>query len=197
MIRTGTDSLGRPRRISDISGQVFGRLTAIRPEAEHRTKKGFSTIWLCRCTCGKTCRVQISQLKRKSTRSCGCFRRERISQTHSLPSGVASLRRAVARVESGARRRNLEWSLSASQVIELIFSPCHYCGTLPCTPVKNKFGKGDLLRNGIDRKLSHLGYVFSNCVACCGPCNRLKSTTPYEIFVGRCLRIAQNLRRGR
>lgn len=54
----------------DLTGQTFGRLTAI--EATPDSNKRL--VWLCRCDCGKTKYVESSSLVRGLTRSCGCLR---------------------------------------------------------------------------------------------------------------------------
>ena len=57
----------------DITGQVFGRLTAIAPVV--RTPE--STIkWLCICECSSECVIYIGNLIKGFTQSCGCIRRE-------------------------------------------------------------------------------------------------------------------------
>jgi hypothetical protein len=60
-----------PRR--DISGEVFGRLTAIRRTG---VSKGGQAIWLCQCYCGKTSNVSRGNLISGDTRSCGCLKSE-------------------------------------------------------------------------------------------------------------------------
>ena len=57
----------------DITGQRFGRLTAIKPV---EIKKGKSTEWLCKCDCGKEVTVEIRLLRSDNTRSCGCYNQE-------------------------------------------------------------------------------------------------------------------------
>lgn len=52
----------------DISGQKFGRLTAIR--IDHR--QGSRAIWLCKCDCGNETTASISNLRNGHTQSCGC-----------------------------------------------------------------------------------------------------------------------------
>ena len=61
----------------DLTGQVFGRLTAI----EHVTSKG----WRCRCECGTIKIVPGGNLRSGMTRSCGCLRRDLLRQRGSLP----------------------------------------------------------------------------------------------------------------
>lgn len=53
----------------DITGQVFGSLTALEP-----TEKRFqrSVIWRCRCVCGKECEVPTGRLIQGKVKSCGC-----------------------------------------------------------------------------------------------------------------------------
>lgn len=60
----------------DLSGQVFGRLTALR--VEHRNgRRG----WVCRCECGNETWVQGAKLKNGHTQSCGCFQKETAAHT--------------------------------------------------------------------------------------------------------------------
>lgn len=57
----------------DLAGQRFGRLVAI--EVAGRDKAGRVT-WLCACDCGKRAVVESRNLRRGTSRSCGCLRRE-------------------------------------------------------------------------------------------------------------------------
>jgi hypothetical protein len=54
----------------DLTGQKFGRLTAIRPTAERMDHK---VIWLFRCDCGKEKLIAGTSVKRGVTQSCGCL----------------------------------------------------------------------------------------------------------------------------
>lgn len=56
----------------DLTGNVFGRLTALRPGQ----KRGIYYFWLCRCTCGNTLEVRGSALRHGEAQSCGCLRKE-------------------------------------------------------------------------------------------------------------------------
>jgi hypothetical protein len=61
------------RKIKDLTGQKFGRLTAI----EFRgTNKSGNALWLCKCDCGNETVVRGSSLKSGHTKSCGCFHDE-------------------------------------------------------------------------------------------------------------------------
>ena len=59
---------------SNITGQEFGRLTAVRP-IERRSNNG-GVVWLCECSCGNTCEVPYNGLMYSNVQSCGCLRKE-------------------------------------------------------------------------------------------------------------------------
>lgn len=69
-------------RCKDITGQRFGRLTAIRWEGWTDT---WGSRWLCRCDCGKEVSVLKNNLMRGKTQSCGCLRRDLMKQRHHGP----------------------------------------------------------------------------------------------------------------
>ena len=58
----------------NLTGQVFGRLTAISP-TEKREKSG-SIVWLCRCSCGSMTEASQNALSSGNVVSCGCRKRE-------------------------------------------------------------------------------------------------------------------------
>ena len=64
------------RKPLDITGKVFGRLTVISLYDFKTTKKRY---WNCSCICGGVALVETGNLKSGGTKSCGCFRRERMS----------------------------------------------------------------------------------------------------------------------
>jgi len=63
----------------ELSGKRFGRLYAVR--ATDARANGF-VLWLCFCDCGHRCYVRSTYLTNGTTRSCGCLRRERLSDSH-------------------------------------------------------------------------------------------------------------------
>ena len=62
-------------KYKDISGQQFGRLTALY-RLHNYHKKG--TYWLCVCDCGNLTEVRYDALYNGNPKSCGCYRKERI-----------------------------------------------------------------------------------------------------------------------
>ena len=60
----------------DLTGMVFGRLTALSVLPSLRPGDGLR--WVCRCACGTECIVKTRLLTyKKGTRSCGCILREK------------------------------------------------------------------------------------------------------------------------
>lgn len=64
------------KRIKNITGQQFGRLTAIQM-LEEKTKTG-EMRWLCRCECGTEIIRSGGVLRAGRVKSCGCLLREKI-----------------------------------------------------------------------------------------------------------------------
>ena len=60
------------KRRADITGQRFGRLVAV----ERVGSRSSQSLWLCRCDCGGTAVVLMSNLKSGHTTSCGCALQE-------------------------------------------------------------------------------------------------------------------------
>ncbi len=60
-------------RGSDLTGQLFGRLTVVRRAGSNRHRH---STWLCSCSCGSTIIADRCNLIAGGTRSCGCLARE-------------------------------------------------------------------------------------------------------------------------
>lgn len=58
---------------ADITGQRFGKLTAIRTTGE---KRWGVYLWECRCDCGNLKTVAVNTLRSLTVRSCGCLLKE-------------------------------------------------------------------------------------------------------------------------
>lgn len=65
-------------QIKDLTGQRFGRLTAVKRVGSYWTAwdEGSKPTWECTCDCGNTVVVWGEHLRSGNTRSCGCLRRE-------------------------------------------------------------------------------------------------------------------------
>ena len=67
----------------ELAGQTINRLVVIR---EYGRDKHGNVLWLCRCLgkngddCGKEVIVSANNLRKGNTKSCGCLKRERLSE---------------------------------------------------------------------------------------------------------------------
>lgn len=72
------------RKLIDLTGQKFGRLTVIKYMGLDKNHK---STWLCRCECGNEKIIRKSDLTSGNTKSCGCYIKEitsKRSKTHGL-----------------------------------------------------------------------------------------------------------------
>ena len=63
-------------KIKDITGQRYGRLTAIEP-TEKRCLNNGVVMWLCECDCGNLYLGNGNHLRFNRVKSCGCMRNYR------------------------------------------------------------------------------------------------------------------------
>lgn len=163
-------------RLLNEVGNRYGRWTVIKRGIND---KHGQAAWLCRCDCGNETVIIGGNLRRSKTKSCGCLRREMFS----LPIGEASFNALINVIRQGAKIRNLEWSLTESQVRVLLKQDCHYCGIAPRQIFGQKGYNGFYIYNGIDRIDNSKGYTIDNVVSCCKFCNYSKSNRSLEDFM--------------
>lgn len=182
-----------------IEGERYGRLTV------KSYVKG--SRWLCVCDCGSECIVRTANLRpysKNPTRSCGCLKKEltraafkgRASPTR-LPDKVAAANALYGAYQRQAEERDLEFSLEREEFEQLLWKPCHYCGSPSgnVMTIRSKVGPTRQVRyNGIDRINNGIGYLLSNCVPCCGQCNTMKMGSTGEEFIEHILRIVAHLK---
>lgn len=73
MLYHDLEPIVEPKRVRDLTGQAFGRLTVLSLAGK---RGNYQTHWLCRCECGDLCHVYSGCLVRGTTQSCGCLWRE-------------------------------------------------------------------------------------------------------------------------
>jgi hypothetical protein len=64
----------------DLTGQIFGDLTAVKPTGERRHG---NVVWVCLCICGNFANVDANKLRFGVTQSCGC-RRGRVTTARNI-----------------------------------------------------------------------------------------------------------------
>lgn len=167
----------------DRTGRRFGLLVC----KEKTTLFGVHA-YLCSCDCGGTKVVKLVNLRRGHTSSCGCLYVNRQWRPPKTPWNSTVEGRVKNRLWTmyvgAAKRRGLSWELTPNVFEELILSECHYCSSPGRVTVHTHRRVPDsrLVHNGVDRVDSSVGYLPSNCVACCTPCNRAKSDMTMSDF---------------
>lgn len=78
-LRDGVSKHCGCKRIKDLSGQKFGRLTALEVAGKNQHNQ---TMWKCRCDCGNVLDVTGYYLTTGTVRSCGCLKSDLIAQRH-------------------------------------------------------------------------------------------------------------------
>ncbi len=171
----------------DLTGQKFNRLMVLEEAGRDKYK---NVLWKCVCNCGKIRTVLGYQLRSGHSKSCGCYRIDKITKdgnwvkkrkkeykkrydrdvlARDVPQLIFSQLKSRAKIKSAA----FEWDKEEF----CIWYPaqprfCHYCGrpigrisSVGPTPTGISFDRID--PNG--------PYSEENCVLCCYKCNELKN----------------------
>lgn len=62
-------------RFKDITGQTFGRLTALYRVGKNKQN---NAVWHCKCQCGNETDVSLPALQNGKSLSCGCLKKEKL-----------------------------------------------------------------------------------------------------------------------
>lgn len=174
--------------MSDLTGQVFGRLTVLSRDEKGKIKAGYK--YLCKCECGKINSIRGDSLKRGSVKSCGCYQAERASEANSKDDLEMLYNKLMASYKGNARRRDLNFELTKSEFISLVKQDCYYCGSEPKI-LQWKTVRSKEHVNGVDRIDSSKGYSLENCRSCCSTCNWMKNTMSSEDFLSHIFKISK------
>lgn len=105
--------------------------------------------------------------------------------------GIAGRNKLIRAYKSGAKVRNLEFSLTDMACAALFEKNCWYCDSAPHQKIIGSPGPGvsadgkkhsTFTYNGIDRIDNSKGYTLDNCVTCCKRCNIGKGTMSTQEF---------------
>lgn len=95
---------GHMKTKETITGQTFGRLTAIRFDRYEKER----TFWIFRCVCGTEKSQGVSQVRRGITTSCGCLRVERVKEAttkHGMSKAIGGKKTRVYQAYSNMIQR--------------------------------------------------------------------------------------------
>lgn len=157
------------RKLIEI-GTRFGKLVTV----ERADDLYGETAYKCQCDCGNVIAAVSASNLRKGQKGCNiCARR--------LLKGEAGFNKLLGGYKAGAKKRGLAFELTKDEFRKLVTSDCAYCGNLPSSVAKARFG--DFTHNGVDRMDNDLGYVSSNVVPCCKWCNPAKQARDYNEWI--------------
>lgn len=74
-------------KFRDMEGREIGRLKVL-CRSDRKSKNPY---WYCLCSCGALAEIRSDLLAKKTTKSCGCFRRERVTD-HGATAGGRTTR---------------------------------------------------------------------------------------------------------
>jgi hypothetical protein len=174
--------MNNPHLKEEVLNKQFGRLYV---ESTFVGERG-RLYTNCICSCGNKVKVNASNLKRGSKKSCGCLKKEHLKSfignlargkqpAHTKPVGEAAMNYVYKNYKGSAKLRDLVFEISKEDFSLLTKMDCHYCDMKPSTLMNDSRLNGAYVYNGLDRKDSSLGYIKQNVVTCCESCNRLKS----------------------
>lgn len=158
-----------------------------------------NNIYDCDCNCGNNIIAQGSDIKTGKIKSCGCLKYDS-SQQKVKSNPKLNIQKQLYRdyKYKALKIRNLTFSLSFDDFINLIEKECYYCGDIGVS-FYNSTRKSTLdfiyRYNGIDRVNNDLGYEINNCVTCCKFCNQAKHTYTQEHFFNQVEKIYKNMNR--
>ncbi len=183
------------RKVEDLSGRIFGKLTVIRrDESKINIKKG--SYWICQCECGNMAYPSRKSLM-DGTRSCGCLQKD-IASGKAKPYAGSDKNAWLAKYKRRARDNNVEFTLTDEEFFTICSKNCFYCDVPPSHKSHGYITKKDVgqyLANGIDKIDPTIGYVIYNCVPCCKMCNFMKTNKSLDVFVNKIFEIADNMRK--
>lgn len=177
----------------DISGQKFGKLTAVKDVA--RSRNGH-VRWLCDCDCGNTKSILSTHLVSGKIKHCGCVKRP-TGPKHKQWAGCGDISggfwNQIQRGANGEKgRKKLEFSITieyAWSLFEKQKSKCALSGV--DINLNRTFGKFTGTAS-LDRIDSGIGYVVGNVQWVHKDVNRMKNSYDQEYFIDVCKKIASN-----
>lgn len=195
------------KRANDLVGKTFGQLKV---KQMFGRDKHSHIIWLCECSCGNETKVKSSELLRKvkSTKSCGCIlNNNNPYQTHPGHLTKDSSRTwkgyeeisgyLWAKINDGAKKRNLEVSVSLEDLWVLFLQQNRKCAL---SGIEIKFAHtAREQRNhrgttaSLDRIDSSKGYVIGNIQWVHKDVNTMKWSFEQSYFLDLCNKITNTM----
>ena len=165
----------------DLVGQRYGRLLVMRDVGRTRFNK---VLWECRCDCGKIVTVCSTGLRTGNTRSCGCFKLDRITEVNSVNFVGRRFGRLVVVEKVPSNNKNSCWRCVCDCGKEVVVHGPDLVsgGTRSCTCLKREltsaalsidlsgrlFGRLVVISRLNNRRIGKRDKTYWHCVCRCG-----------------------------
>lgn len=180
------------RKINDLTGKKFGRLTFLQRMKEKYQGK---YLWKIQCDCGTILHKISSPIVGGYTVSCGCRKKEIMDNLGKQSVRLYEPQISSARAKWARNYPDCDFDL----FLTLSQQPCHYCGRNPhrITRISRKKRgmsehqkeNGNFVYNGLDRIDSSKGHTSDNVVPCCWDCNHMKGKRTRQEFLDHIQRV--------
>lgn len=186
--------------VNRFNGKVFGKLTILRFDSYKKPGKAIHSLeyFLCACDCGNEKIICGRAVTSGNTKSCGCsYIESRKKNSISFIKPDTGFNCLFSNYKRSAIVRKKTFNLSKEEFKKLTKQDCYYCGD-PLSYIKTSrsistpLDRGYVF-NGIDRVDSSIGYELSNCITCCGICNKMKMVLGQEVFLNKIKQIYKYL----
>jgi hypothetical protein len=196
-LRSGCFKKLNKKRLLDLTGQVFGKLTII---GSGDRVSGF-TAWKCRCQCGNIKNIRTNSLRKGTTISCGCAKKEyKSGKIESCLVGkrfskyVGSIPSAYFNdLKKNAKSRNLDFNLSPES-LDFLYKKqkgkCAISGLNIAFDVD--INQSNTYPASLDRINSSVGYVDGNIQWVAREVNHMKWSLKEEDFLFFCEAIVRH-----
>ncbi len=168
-------------KYDDISNKKFNRWTVIK-RAEGYSSIG-GTKWLCKCDCGKEKIITRRTLLINSSKSCGCYKSEKVRINHYKDISAQFWRR----FKNNASSRGISFDITKEYVWELYEKQGKRCKLSGMEIYFSPdFNKPQKQTASIDRIDSSKGYEIGNIQIVHKSINDMKTSLPQETFIAFC-----------
>lgn len=161
----------KDRRFKDLRGARFSRLL-VQSEAG-RDGQG-NVVWLCLCDCGTMKKVGSAHLRKGTTSSCGCYRREILEEKKKHAFAKTPEYRLLVKAKQRSKEERVPFGITLADIvipekcpllgIELIRSKTHANGNSPT----------------LDKIIPARGYVKDNILVISHRANTIKNDASLE-----------------
>ena len=156
---------GYMNRKEDISGQVFGELTALFID-ESKLDNKLRTYWICQCSCGATPSVDVTSLKTGNTTTCGNRMAHCSGENNGNWKGGITAPLQIERTSS-------LYNIWRDSVYKKDWYTCQCCGKY-----KNINKNAHHIKNFLDNE--ELRYDINNGILLCDECHAITSLVSFH-----------------